>query len=183
MEERRSELQRELNREDGLQPAAGLEARLRDVDARILALDAQVAQADQAVAQAASIPGATVEPWREQTGPSDEFIAIPVVFTLAVLMPIAVAYARRIWKRGSTIIAPVPREVTERIDQMAQAVESIAIEVERIGEGQRFLTRVMSDQPRAAGQGVGGQGAVGPGAAQPVTVPQLGEHVAVRPER
>jgi hypothetical protein len=45
---------------------------------------------------------------------------------------------------------------------MGQAVESIAIEVERIGEGQRFLTKVMSEQNRQ----------LGAGAAQPIQVPQ-----------
>jgi hypothetical protein len=87
---------------------------------------------------------------------------IPIVFTIFVLAPIAIAYARRIWKRGATVIAPVPREVTDRLEAMGQAVESIAVEVERIGEGQRFLTRVMSDQGRQLGQG----------AAQPIPVAQ-----------
>lgn len=68
---------------------------------------------------------------------------------------------------GATVIAPVPREVTDRLEQMGQAVESIAIEVERIGEGQRFLTRVMGDQTRQ----------LGVGAAQPIAVNQ-GQKVA-----
>ena len=79
-----------------------------------------------------------------------------------MLFPVALAYSRRLWKRGATVIAPVPREVTDRLEQMGQAVESIAIEVERIGEGQRFLTRVMSDQNRQ----------LGAGAAQPIPVNQ-----------
>jgi hypothetical protein len=88
--------------------------------------------------------------------------AVSIVFTLFVLFPIAFAYSRRLWKKGATVIAPVPREVTDRLEQMGQAVESIAIEVERIGEGQRFLTKVMSEQNRQ----------LGAGAAQPIQVPQ-----------
>jgi len=140
---------------------AGMEARLKETDARISSVEAQLAQADLAVAKAAAIPGAIVEPppvIRE--GPPDEVILIPIVFIMFVLGPLAIAYARRIWKRGATVIAPVPREVHDRLDQMAQAVESIAIETERIGEGQRFLTRVMSEQNRLGG-----------GAAQPIPVP------------
>jgi hypothetical protein len=134
-------------------------------------VDQQLAKADAAVAQAAAIPGATTEPPRpERNGPPDEIFIIPIVFTLAVLMPMAIAYSRRIWKRGATVIAPIPKEVTDRLDAMGEAVESIAIEVERIGEGQRFLTRVMSDKGKS----------LGVGAAEPIPVPQVhGEQVAV----
>ena len=34
----------------------------------------------------------------------------------------------------------------ERLARVEQAVESIAIEVERIGEGQRFVTKLMNDR-------------------------------------
>lgn len=149
----------------------GLAGRLRETDARISSLEQQIAQADLAVAKAAAVPGAVVEPPPLDTRKSDELeamTAISIVFTLFVLCPIAIAYARRLWKRGSTVIAPVPREVTERLEQMGQAVESIAIEVERIGEGQRFVTKVMSEQTRQ----------LGAGAAQPIPVnqgPQVAE--------
>ncbi len=172
LEERRSDLSNDLQR-DGMDESvrAGLTQRLQEVDARISATDAQLAAADAAVAQAAAVPGAVVEsrpPARN--GPSDEMIAIPIVFTLAVLMPLAIAYARRIWKKGATVIAPVPREVQDKLDALAEAVESIGLEVERIGEGQRFITKVMSD-PSAR--------SLGAGAAQPIPVPQRGEHLAV----
>ena len=141
---------------------AGLEARLKDVDARIAATDAQLAQADAAVVKATAVPGSTVPDVPQPENHDDAYVAIPVVFTMCVLAPIAIAYARRIWKRGSTVIAPVPREVTDRLEQLGQSVESIALEVERIGEGQRFMTKVMSDNARA----------IGAGAAQPIPVAQ-----------
>ena len=118
----------------------------------------------------AALPGATAEPIRTRNGPPDEIVAIPIVFTLFVLAPIAVAYARRIWKRGAPLATVVPHELTDRLEAMGQAVESIAIEVERIGEGQRFLTRVMSDKGKS----------LGVGAAEPIPVPQVhGEPVVV----
>ena len=104
-----------------------------------------------AVARAAAVPGAVQRD--RDTGSPDAEIAIPIVFTVFVLFPIALAYARRIWRRGATVIAPVPRDVQERLDQMAQAIESIAVETERIGEGQRFLTRVMTEPGRSLGAG------------------------------
>ena len=38
------------------------------------------------------------------------------------------------------------QELSEKVDRISQAVEATAIEVERIGESQRFLTRVLSDK-------------------------------------
>jgi hypothetical protein len=170
VQDQRNDISRSLRNDEITAPdREGLAARLKETDARISSLEQQIAQADLAVAKASAVPGAVVEPPPPlpRTGPPEEVFIIPIVFTIFVLCPIAVAYARRLWKRGSTVIAPIPREVTERLDQMGQAVESIAIEVERIGEGQRFLTRVMSDQNRQ----------LGAGAAQPIAVPQ-GQKVA-----
>ena len=174
LEEQRQELRNEINSDENANTAAsraGVDARIKAIDARISVVDQQLAKADAAVAQASALPGATAEPPRTvRSGPPDEIFAIPIVFTLAVLMPISIAYARRIWKRGATVIAPVPNEVADRLEAMGQAVESIAIEVERIGEGQRFLTRVMSDKGKSLGVGT----------AEPISVPQVhGEAVAV----
>jgi hypothetical protein len=42
----------------------------------------------------------------------------------------------------------------ERLARVEQAVESIAIEVERISEGQRFVTKLMSDRSQPMLEGV-----------------------------
>ena len=34
----------------------------------------------------------------------------------------------------------------QRLERVEQAVESIALEIERIGEGQRFLTKVLNER-------------------------------------
>lgn len=166
LQDQRRDITRDLSSEQKptAPEQASLEARLKEVDARISGVETQLAQSDLAVAQAAAVPGAVVDrPPPPRNGPPDEVFIIPIVFTLAVLMPIAIAYSRRIWKRGATVIAPIPKEVHDRLDAMGQAVESIAIEVERIGEGQRFLTKVMSETPGKA---------LGQGAAQPIHVAQ-----------
>jgi hypothetical protein len=82
--------------------------------------------------------------------PGEAIAAMSVVFMLAVLMPISVAFARRIWRRTS---APKQAEdtVSPRLDRLENAVDAIAIEIERISEGQRFVTKVMTERaaPRA----------------------------------
>jgi hypothetical protein len=37
-------------------------------------------------------------------------------------------------------------ELTERLERMEQAVDAIAVHVERIAEGQRFTTKLLSDR-------------------------------------
>ena len=174
LERRRSDLANQLQADDTpAEVKPGIVARIKEVDAQISGTDQQLAQANAQVAKAASVPGAIVEPPRiVRNGPPEDLIAIPIIFTLAVLMPIAIAHARRIWKKGATVIAPVPNEVRARLDQLSDAVESIGLEVERIGEGQRFMTRVLTEHNAKT---------LGAGAAQPIPMPQHNREYAAVP--
>jgi hypothetical protein len=69
--------------------------------------------------------------------------AFTMVITLAVLVPIVRAYAKRIESRNHVV--GLPAEVTNRLERMEQAIDSIAVEVERISEGQRFTTKLLSE--------------------------------------
>ena len=42
-----------------------------------------------------------------------------------------------------------------RLERIEQAVDSIAIEVERVSEGQRFVTKIMTQKPAAAASNPG----------------------------
>jgi hypothetical protein len=157
LNERSEDNQVKLDEADRL----GLQKRLTAIDGRIEALDQQIAASDAQVAQAAAVPGAVVDPppyVRE--GPPEEVFVLGGIFLFVAIFPISIAYARRIWRRGASVVAALPHDIVERFSQLDQAVESIAVEVERIGEGQRFITRVLADQ--------GGRGALGEGAARPV---------------
>jgi hypothetical protein len=78
-----------------------------------------------------------------QVVPMLGIIGVTLVFCV-VGFPLARAIARWIDRRG---VAPtVPREVTARLEAIEQAVESIAIEVERISEGQRFATKLLTER-------------------------------------
>ncbi len=63
--------------------------------------------------------------------------------------------ARRLWRRRGAAIPAPPPEITDRLTDLEQSVNAVAIEVERIGEGQRFVTRLFTENgtPRAAGEG------------------------------
>ena len=155
LEEKRRELARQLaNPSTDKSLRSGLELRSGELDKRISEVDKQLAAADQAVAKAASVPGAVIEvPRQERNGPSEEVGIISGLFIVVVFFPLSIALARRIWKRGSASVSAFPQELADRLNRLDQSMDSIAIEVERIGEGQRFVTRVMSENGRALGAG------------------------------
>lgn len=66
---------------------------------------------------------------------------VMVAFVI-VGLPLARAFARRMDRRGET--APAS-EISPRLDRIEQAIEAIAIEVERVSEGQRYTTKAISD--------------------------------------
>jgi hypothetical protein len=51
--------------------------------------------------------------------------------------------------------APPSSELTDRFRNLEQSIDAVAIEVERIGEGQRFMTRLLAEResPPASGRG------------------------------
>jgi hypothetical protein len=135
----------------------GLETHMGDVDTQIGSLQKQMADADAAVAKAAGVPGATIDPPEPpRTGVPDEAWVLGGMFIVIVFLPLSIAYARRIWKRGGQVIAALPKEIADRLARVEQTVEATAIEVERIGEGQRFMTKVLTEHsPSALASGVG----------------------------
>ena len=70
------------------------------------------------------------------------FGSMPIV---AIGFPIARAFARRIEGEGGR--AAIPSDVSARLERMEQSIDSIAVEVERISEGQRFTTKLLSERP------------------------------------
>ncbi len=73
-----------------------------------------------------------------------------VVMVLGI--PLVLVQARKLWKRDSTSIAQPSYETDHRLERIEQAIDAMAVEVERIAEGQRFVTKLLADrgQERAA---------------------------------
>ena len=171
LESTRREISNQLQQLPAGPEKTALETRMTDVSSRIAAVDGMLAANAAQLSQAAAIPGAVVEPPRfVRRGPTEEAYVLGGIFMFVFLLPLSIAFARRIWRRSATVVTSFPREITERLSRMEQAVEATAVEVERIGEGQRFLTRLFTE-----GEGAR---AIGAGAAQPLEKKQ-----AKSPER
>lgn len=149
---RRDDIVEQL-REASTSERPGLEARLRVLDDRILNVEQEIARTGQLIAQA---PGELLETTTTQApNPSGipfrsvDTTAISMVFTLFVLAPIAFTVARLIWKRGSAPPRPqLDAESQERMRRLESAVDTVAIEVERISEGQRFITKLLAEREK-----------------------------------
>jgi hypothetical protein len=78
-----------------------------------------------------------------------EHIVIPLAgMTMVVLLALGIPFVRalvRRWER-EPLQPAVPLEVSARLERIEQAVDAVAIEVERISEGQRFTTKLLSDR-------------------------------------
>ncbi|HJQ11222.1 MAG TPA: hypothetical protein VJ840_09350 [Gemmatimonadaceae bacterium] len=123
-----------------------LEDRITDIDARIKAVDQQLAANATQLAQSAAIPGAVVEERPpERQGPPEEAWVLGGIFLIVAVFPLSVALARRIWRRSTAAVASLPRDIADRLLRMEQAIEATSVEVERIGEGQRFITRLFTE--------------------------------------
>jgi hypothetical protein len=147
LEERRSDLVGQLSSSPAA-AEAGLRNRVVEIDTRIEELDRAIAAADAQVAAAAAVPGAIYEsPMRHNEIPEEAFV-LGGLFMMIVLLPLSIALARRIWRRGTPTHATLSLQpaVEDRLNRLEAGVDSIALEIERIGEGQRFITKLMSGE-------------------------------------
>lgn len=70
------------------------------------------------------------------------FLTVAVV---AIGVPLARAFGRWLDRRGNAAPAAASSDLAPRLDRMEQAIDSIAIEMERVSEGQRFTNKLMSE--------------------------------------
>ncbi|OLD43574.1 MAG: hypothetical protein AUI63_07645 [Gemmatimonadetes bacterium 13_1_40CM_2_60_3] len=75
-------------------------------------------------------------------------IAVPLgafatAIVLAIGVPLERAFSRKMDAESRN--PRIPTEVSDRLERMEQSLEAVAIEVERISEGQRFTTKLLSE--------------------------------------
>jgi len=118
------------------------------LDQRIMTIEADIAENGRRLSSAppSSLPVSSESqasiPFGLNPG---QVTGISIVGTIFVLFPLAIAMASRIFRRGRQIPPAVSAESTQRMERLEQAVDAIAIEVERISEGQRFVTRILTE--------------------------------------
>jgi hypothetical protein len=153
---RRNDLSKQLRVSRAGPDQAGIESRISQLDGRIISIETEMADVGHALSAAPSgfrqTTTSTGVPPRPFGKPSSgQITAISIVGIIFVLAPLAFAMARMAVRRATHPPAPqIPKDVSDRLERMEQGIEAVALEVERIGEGQRFVTQLMSDRAQRA---------------------------------
>jgi archaellum component FlaC len=155
---RRSRLVEQLNETTNETARQGLEERIALLDKRMLQLETDIAATGQQLTSApAGLLAATEATSTFMPGlGSGQVTAVSIVFTVAVLGPIALGLARMMFKRSSRPVLPAAfTETAQRLERLEQSIDTIAIEIERVSEGQRFVTKLLSEGQHAPAIGAG----------------------------
>lgn len=155
---RRNRLMEQLNGTSDATAKRGLEDRIALLDKRMLQLEGDIAETGR---QLTSAPAGLVE----STEPAPVFAGLGAtqvfvlsgIFSVFVLAPLAVGAARMMWKRSNRPATPLAvfTETAQRLERLEQSIDTIALEIERVTEGQRFVTRLLSEGQPAAALGAG----------------------------
>ena len=138
----------------------GLERRLRlqderieDLERQITATTQQLAAAPPAVMAEAIPPSQPFDVQRLADSLGDQIVPIVAMITLFVLFPFSLGLGRFFWKRATGAARPVVTDARtqQQLEHLQRSVDTIAIEVERISEGQRFVTRIMNERGQGSG--------------------------------
>jgi hypothetical protein len=70
---------------------------------------------------------------------------LPAIVITLLGLPLVRVFARRLDRRDA-VSAPALAKIEERLGRLEAGVDSIAVEVERISEGQRFTTKLLADR-------------------------------------
>ena len=156
---RRSDIAEELARTASDAAKPGLQQRLQVLDQRILQLEGDLARTGQQLAAApADLVASTEEP--SQQAPVDKFgggFAAGSTSTLAVLGVIILVLSRRWKRRAPKQSRQLDADSAQRLQRLEHGMDAIAIEIERVSEGQRFVTKLLSESlgPASTAQRIG----------------------------
>jgi hypothetical protein len=158
---RRDEAVRDLRRSPDGPARAGLEGRIAVLDQRIMQLETDLAETGRALSKAPAFTNDQQEtfigvPPRYGPFTPGQLTGITIVSIVFIWGPLAFAIGRTMLRRWAhPRPAPEILESAARLERMEQAIEAVAIEVERISEGQRFVTQTMAKRDAAMALGVG----------------------------
>jgi hypothetical protein len=144
---RRSQLMTEMKNTGDQTAIKGLEDRLALLDKRQLQLESDIATTGQQLSSAsAGLAVTTHQPSDGNLGPG-QIVAISIVGIIFICAPLAFGLMKMLLRRASK--SPVPpaalTETAQRLERLEGAVDTIAVEIERISEGQRFVTKLLSE--------------------------------------
>ena len=172
---------------------SGLDQQLRILDQRLSQLELDLAQSGRALALGTQVSTSLGTPYQFPFVNPGQITGISIVFIIFVLGPLAMSAAKVMWRRAARpVIPPGWFDASQRLERLEHAVDTIAIEMERVSEGQRFITKIMTQRdgsaPNAEGSASGTPGlqggqalpALGAGSPEPIVFQNQQQEVRVR---
>jgi hypothetical protein len=148
LEERREELAQQLLQASSGVARAGIEQRLTAMDNRLTEIEADLSKVGREAMLAAPATIAEPKPEVIYRGFGEEDLVgaglMGALMMLTLLSPFLFRWLRR-RKSPQQTTGATPALNAERVDRMEQAIDSIAVEIERVSENQRFMTRLMTE--------------------------------------
>ena len=80
---------------------------------------------------------------------------IPAIVITILGVPLVRVIARRLDRREPPASGPALAKIDERLGRLEAGIDAIAVEVERISEGQRFTTKLLAER---SGEATGARG-------------------------
>jgi hypothetical protein len=155
---RRSKLMSQLRSTTDPVAVKGLESRLSLLDTRQLQLESDLQTTGQLLSSAsAGLVASTSDPPRFAGFSNNQVMGLSVLTILFVAFPLAIGIAKSIWRRSNkpAVSPQALTETAQRLERLESSVDAIAIEIERISEGQRFVTKLLSEGQAAPVLGPG----------------------------
>lgn len=147
--EKRDELAGDMRERNGVD-LEGAQSRLKSLDAQLQQAEADLNAVTREMASAA--PASMSESVRTiYRGYGDEdlvgagFGGAGIMFALFLPLLYRTFRRRRYVPPGTTTTGSTPAIGSERIQRMEMAIDSIAVEMERVSENQRFMTRLLTE--------------------------------------
>lgn len=81
---------------------------------------------------------------------NEDIVAIGGFFFTVIVLVLGLPIVRAWAARKKEEPHPKALATDARLERMEQAIEAMAIEIERISEGQRFVTRLLAEREQAA---------------------------------
>lgn len=146
--DRRHQLAEELKTTPAGPSRTGLEQRIGVLDRRMVQLESDIAATGRQLS-AAPLDVITSSEGADPADIPQNVAAMGGMFIGLVLFPLTIVLARNLWKRGTRSSAAAPQQLAgdagQRLERLEHGMDAIAIEIERVAEGQRFVTRLMSE--------------------------------------
>ena len=85
--------------------------------------------------------------------PDNVIPILAIVFGTLMIIVLGLPIVRAVirWVERRSAPPALPPDLGARLDRIEQTVESIAVEIERVAESQRFLTRLQTDAKSIGG--------------------------------